>query len=290
MHEYFSILCPQFLCRCSPAFPAVPRPAPRPHTPKRASGSAPASVFSAAATGGRCCSAAGRLGAACTKPGAGTGRAFLCPFRPGVDQGKDQFATVRKRFTIEKALTRPIPTVCAPAWGVVCIPGPARPTRSAQPHTSARVPFYAVSPHLVASPCRFPCHTWFLYLTFCFGDFAVLRRMEFCQNGPACCWQDAARSLFHFNSKKMRLACKMEHTVKVHTLGYSCFIAEVGCVPRAIPYFLLFFQLIGSVLQMDPWASAFSVLVHRGRALRVFRRFCSHGRRGAFSRPEWFCS
>lgn len=165
---------------------------------------------------------------------------FSLSFRPGVDQGKDQFATVRKRFTIEKALTRPIPTVCAPAWGVVCIPGPARPSRSAQPQTSARVPFCAVSPHLVASPCRFPWHTWFLYLTFCFGDFAVLRRVEFCQNGPACCWQDAARSVFHFNSKKMRLACKMEHTVKVYTLGYSCFIAEMGCVPRAIPYFGFF--------------------------------------------------
>lgn len=79
LHEYFSILCPPFLCPCSPS----------PTPPGRACRSAPASVFPAAATRGRCCSAAGRLGAACTKPGAGTSRpGFPLSVRPGFDQGR----------------------------------------------------------------------------------------------------------------------------------------------------------------------------------------------------------
>lgn len=158
--------------------------APRLHTPKRASGPLPPGVRRRGhrrALLPRCWKAGSRLHKARSRDWPG----FSLSFRPGLDQGKDEFAAIRKRFKIEKALTRPIPTLCAPAVGFLCVPGPARPTRSTQLRALARVPFCAVFSLGGLSGSLSMSHMVFVF-NFLFRGLQGSEKDGFCRNSLPC--------------------------------------------------------------------------------------------------------
>lgn len=199
----------------------------------------------------RCWKAGSRLHKARSRDRPG----FSLSFRPGLDQGKDEFAAIRKRFKIEKALTRPIPTLCAPAVGFLCVPGPAQPTRSTQLRALARVPFCAVFSLGGLSRSLSMSHMVFVF-NFLFRGLHGSEKDGFCRNSLPCAGTIPLETCSIRTWRRCDERMETEHTVgspsagKVAALGSPCFTAKWDLSQRH-PKLRFAFSARSSVLQVD---------------------------------------